>query len=373
MNSFTPIKNIDQKIDIIDHVNQDHREELIAIAQTQYEDVISAKIADIFEEVVQLDIVNDNEAVTHTITIPFEIEGELEDKILYLAYAAIVKQGRDLSGTGQHFFEVLSKQDITNNIVRIHIKSDTPLPEYYPGYAYAFLLKKMKKKVPHNTHSSTQKPWLKNIFDRFFIFIMKHLSVKQRNKLLRSSYKGVRLYTLRKAWKESETSPFCNRGYIDVFKHDETAGSQWASELSAGDVLLSRSETADKHQHLAQGKVLLIADETAFPALAGILEHWHNSIPPDVILLTADDAEQGYFTQEMLPAETQLHRVICAPQYQADETLNIIKNIPLIDNVWGAFESDAAKKVRHFLRNERHIKGKNNHTKAYWKLKSDES
>ncbi|MGB0844611.1 MAG: fumarylacetoacetate hydrolase family protein, partial [Alphaproteobacteria bacterium] len=44
-----------------------------------------------------------------------------------------------------------------------------------------------------------------------------------------------------------------------------------AIELKAGDVIMSRSESPDKHPHLKSGQALLIADETAYPALVGIL------------------------------------------------------------------------------------------------------
>ncbi len=369
MKKFTTIKDIDQKIDIIDHVNQDHTEELIAIAQTLHQHVNSAKITDIFQEAVQLEVTYSTEQKSEKIVIPFEIEGELEDKILYLAYASIVKQGRDFSGTGKHFFEVLDTQKITENIIRISIKSNTPLPEYYPGYAYAFVLKVMSNRPTEKIPREQKKSWFKNVFDRLFIFLMKHLSTNKRKKLLHSANKGVRLYTLRKSWKSNETSSFCNRGYIDIFKHGNTAGSQWASELRVGDILFSRSEMQDKHPHLITGKILLIADETAFPALAGILEYWQNPIAPQIILLTNSADEQIYFKEKMFPVGSHLSRVVCPADKQSDEVLKIIKKIKHIDGVWAAFESQSAKKVRHFLRNQHQVKGKDNHTKAYWKLK----
>ena len=55
MSLYTPLQDLDHKIDIIDHVNQDHPEELFAIAQhhcQQGEEIYSAKILDIFKEVI---------------------------------------------------------------------------------------------------------------------------------------------------------------------------------------------------------------------------------------------------------------------------------------------------------------------------------
>ncbi|MEH6443675.1 MAG: hypothetical protein V7784_07250 [Oceanospirillaceae bacterium] len=90
-------------------------------------------------------VIHSSRAIAEEISVPFEIEGDLEDKIHYLAYANIIKQGHEFSGTGKRFFEVISTQIITTNMIRLTIKSCSALPNYYPGYAYAFLLKTIKK------------------------------------------------------------------------------------------------------------------------------------------------------------------------------------------------------------------------------------
>lgn len=377
MNAKTPIQDIDQKIDIIDHVNQDHTEELLAIAksyqsrlQPQQGEILSAKILDIFQEGMQVSIRSTTDAPETTVFVPFSIEGELEDKILYQAYAAIVQQGLDFSGYGKRFFEIVDKQKITSNMIRLTVKSTMPLPEYYPGYAYAFLLKTIKKRPSVGAEESQKKSWSKKLFDRVFIWLMKHLSSKNRQKLLQSANKDVRLYTLRKSWKSSDDVGFYDQGYVDIFTHGQTAGSQWVNDLTVGDVIMSRSEAKDKHPHLANGQALLIADETAYPAMAGILEYWQNPVPPHIIVISETEDDQHYFEGSGLLQLGQAYRVICSPENQADEVLAIVKQIETIDVSWGAFESESAKAVRHYLRNERKIVGKNNHTKAYWSLKS---
>lgn len=365
------IEDIDHKIDIMDHVNQDHPEELLAIARSHepIQAIQSAIVADIYHEGMKIDITFAHDQVKKQAFIPFEIEGSLEDKILYLAYASIVKQGLDFSGTGKKFFEIINKRNITENIIRLTIKSDMPLPEYYPGYAYAFVLKGMKKRPTNVSNNTEKKHWGKRIFDRMFIFLMKHLSKTNREKLLYNTNKNVRLYTLRKSWKDNPTAKFINRGYIDIYTHNHTPGSQWAEQLSVGDVITSRSETTDKHLHLISGQALLIADETAYPALAGILEKWRNPIPPQIIVISSKIAEQYYFTEQELPQCATIHKIICDEGEQADAILPVLAEIENIEVVWAALESSAAKKVRHYLRNERQISGKNNHTKAYWNLK----
>ena len=101
---------------------------------------------------------------------------------------------------------------------------------------------------------------------------MKHLSTQKRQKLIESMNKDVRLYTLRKAFADSSNHEDLHFGYIDIFTHGSSPGSQWVQQLSAGALISSRTETDDKHEHLHEGQAVLIADETAFPALAGILD-----------------------------------------------------------------------------------------------------
>lgn len=368
--SFTPIQDLDHKIDIIDHVNQDHSEEVLAIARShcQRSDIASAKILDIFVEAVKIET-HDEQNGSEEICVPFAIEGSLEDKILYQAYSAIVKQGRDFSGTGKRFFEVLDKQQITKNMIRLTIHCASPLPEYYPGYAYAFLLKTMKSNRGQDTVARKNKHWFKKLFDHFFIWLMKTLSAKNRQKMLINMNKDIRLYTLRKSW-QSSASDYIDQGYVDVFTHGNTAGSQWAKDLKAGDLIMSRSEAKDKHPHLQEGQALLIADETAYPAVAGILEQWQNPIAPYVVLLSSDKADQAYFDGFNFPEGSQVHQLVCTPENQATEILALIEKLESIQVVWGAFEAESAKKVRHYLRNERQVMGKDNHTKTYWILNS---
>lgn len=381
MNSYTPLKDVDQKTDMIDHLNQDHPEELLALAHiphhkdgaSQLREVSSAKILDIYEEGVLIELFFSQSQLSEERFIAFEIEGELEDKVLYLAYAAIVQQGRDFSGSRKCFFEVIDKQNVTDNILRLTVKTNTPLPQYYPAHAYAFLLKSMKKRTLDQTDIGTataKKHWAKNGFDRFFIWLMKHLSKSHRQKLMHNMNKDLRLYTLRKAWKHDSHSSFADRGFIDIFMHDQTPGSVWAQQLGVGDVIMSRSEAKDRHPHLASGRALLIADETAFPALAGIVEQWQNPQAPVVILISSAGAEQGYFSDFEFPAGSSVEHVVCPAQDQAKHVLPLLEEVETIETVWAALESSSAKTIRHYLRNTRKIGSKHNFTKAYWRLKT---
>lgn len=368
MKTLTPIHDIDQKIDIMDHVNQDHLEELKVIAQANYEvPVMQVRITDMFQEGMALAVREVLDGEEREEFIPFVIDGELEEQILYLAYAAAVKQGKDLSGAHKSFFEVIEKTQVTSNMTRLTVRSDVPLPEDYAGFAYAFILKTVQKR-PEASPASKEKSYFKKLSDRFFIWLMRHISSDKRQKLLMKANKDVRLYTLRKSWRDG--AEFINHGQVDIFTHGNTQGSQWAATLNVGDIIMSRSNHTDKHAHLNNGQALLIADETAFPALAGIIEHWHNELPPHMILLTAEASEQDYFDRSSFPEGSHVKRIICSPEQQGAKVIQYLSGVLKIESVWAALEAESAKSIRHYLRNERHLLGKQNHTKAYWSLKS---
>ncbi|MBV7433812.1 SIP domain-containing protein [Cardiobacteriaceae bacterium TAE3-ERU3] len=369
MTQYTPITDQDQKLDIIEHVNQDHPEELLTLTQSfsDYPNATSATIVDMYNEGILIRVQPDNIETF----IPFQIKGELEEQILYLAYLAMSKQGKSFDNRKQ-FFTVISSEHITPNMLRIHIESPAPLPENSPGYAYWFALKTLAKQ-PDQPVQETANNWTARLFNRGLLWLMKHLSSQRRNQILRSMNKGARYYTLRNAWRSDDGATFADRGSIDVFLHGDTPGSNWARGLKAGDIIHSQAETADKHAHLHQGKALLIADETAYPALAGILDHWQNASPPHIIILSTADSEQGYFTDESFPAGSNAIRITCSPEQQGERTIAAIKSLTTIDCAWGALESESAKAIRHHLRNQRLLSGKNNHVKAYWRLRSDEA
>lgn len=77
----TQIANIDEKLDIIDHLNQDHSDELLVIANyySQNSNYTKARIADIFEEGVIIDLFHTDHEQSQ-LYIPFKIKGSLEEK-----------------------------------------------------------------------------------------------------------------------------------------------------------------------------------------------------------------------------------------------------------------------------------------------------
>lgn len=382
MTHYTPLTNIDEKLDIIEHVNQDHTEEVAVIVQDYLStkkqsgwEVVSAQIEDIFKEGMTVLVATKSHG-KQVVSVDFELEGELEEQIFYLAYMAMFKQGKDFSGNSKHYFEVIDKQQITTNITRLTLKSQTPLPSEYAGYAYGMVLKVLNKRPKAEATKPKKHGLLKKIGNQAFLWGLKKMSSKNRQKMVDGMNKNVRLYTLRAAWK-TDDSEVLNTGYMDVFthvpatsgKHKESAGSQWCASLAVGDVVFSRAQAPDKHDYLNSGQHVLIADETAFPAIAGLLDLWKNPRPPQVIVVSTDQAEQAYFDASWMPEGMILHRIVADVANQSERIIQVLETLPLIDGAWAGLENQTAKAVRHYLRNQHQLTGKTNHVKAYWRMK----
>lgn len=361
----TPILDHDEKLDIMEHLNQDHMEELLVVAsyygtQTDYTKV---KVTDIFEEGVLLETVNQHEQQNQEY-VPFSIQGSLEEKVLYLAYYALTKKGEYLENSRRKFFEVGKKSMPSKNIMRIDIKSLNELPKYYAGYAYGIVLKNINSPEQRDPYKA-KKGFFMKIFDHLFLWLLRRLSSKNRMKLVKKMNRDIRLYTLRFSRIEPSQHHYL-QGAIDIYLHGDSPGGSWVRGLKEGDIIFSRTESKDRHQHLQQGKNILIADETAFPALAGILELWRNPVAPIVLVLMADSADKFYFKDVQMPEGTEVHYLQYEAGKQAKPVVDILKQIQTLDGAWGALERDAAKEIRHYVRNTLSVEGGRNHIKGYW-------
>lgn len=363
----TPIADNDKKLDIIDHLNQDHSDELLIVANYygQNSNYSEARISDIFEEGMVIDACHIDRGNLQ-FYVPFTITGSIEEKILYLAYYALTKQGEKFKGNKRQFFTVGQKSMPSKNIMRIFINGVNPFPEYYAAYSYGFVLKRIDR--PQKILSNNMKKgFFMRVFDRVFIWLLRILSSKNRMKLIEQMNSDIRLYTLRLS--AQDISGQYVQGAIDVYLHGDSPGGAWIKQLKEGDIIFSRASIKDKHPHLRHGKNVLIGDETAYPALAGILELWSNPEPPIILILMNDPEEKDYFKDLAMPKDTEQHYLIYAEKKQSDLVIDTLKQLGSLDGAWGGLERSEAQKVRHYIRNVLSIDGTKNHIKGYWTMK----
>lgn len=87
----TPLVGQDRKLDIIEHVNNDHLDEMLAVARVGgAPDAQQARLDDVFEEGCLL-VVTGADGTARPLFVPFVLNGDVEENIHYLAYDAMVR------------------------------------------------------------------------------------------------------------------------------------------------------------------------------------------------------------------------------------------------------------------------------------------
>lgn len=358
---MTPLADQQHKADILEHLNDDHADELLTITRAYGRaDAHSARILDIFEEGCLIDTGTDE-----PLTIRFTLKGDLEEKILYLAYDAMARQGKPLGGSKKQYFTVTHREHITPHILRLTVQSAQPLPDQ-PGYALCFALKTLQQLPaarPSDSNVRVARPvqWL----NRLFLLIMKHLSPRRRQKIFANMNKDKRYYTVRRA--EADGSAL-----IDIYLHGDSAGSRWAQHLANGDIIHSIHDYRERTDHLGHGHTLLVADETSLSTVAAMLERWQNPQAPTIICITHHTAEQHYLPDSALPAGSTIHRLTYHPALD-DELTALLDSLPPITAAWGALEHASAATIRHHLRRREQLDGCRNRIKAYWRKESGDN
>lgn len=351
-----PISNHAYKIDLLEHINQDHLDELNDIAHvfTQRR-TEQAVLLDIFEDGILISVEGEEKE------IPFKLNGsDLHDNIEYLAYLARAKLGKSITNQKIAFFEVVDSYYVTSNMLRLVLKSDVPLDDE-AGLAWNFELNifTQQQSQPVSSLSFGKKLW-----NRIWTWRLRFLSHNKREQIFRNLYEGRRYYTARKVFHSGE-QPFADMVWVDIYLHGETSGGLWAKQCKKGDILQSVAVYREKTAQLAEGKSVLIGDETALPTVIRLLEKWQNPQPPIIIALTHQAEDQAYVEEHTLPQGAIIHRL----HYTSDTAQQIIAKLethPNIQQIWGAFEHHQAKTVRQFARNNLKLSGKHNYVKGYW-------
>lgn len=363
----TPLRDTDQKIDLIDHMNDDHKEELLFIAQTHGASGIThATLKDIFEEGCVLHVTTSANSTPAELWVPFVLRGDLEEQILYVAYSAMVRQGQSLGNKKKQFFEVVRSEYVTPHLFRVYLTSDKAFPADAPGFAWLFSLKTLNQQ-PDTPQQPARQSLLAHWMNRLFIWGLRYLSFQRREKIMMSFTKDMRYYTLRQVSQQAGKSVAA----VDVYLHGDTPGGNWATSLKPGDIISTTSEYVEHTDHLHNGKALLIADETSLPTVAALLENWRNRQPPYVISITTDKEDQHYLDDLVLPEGTEVFHVAGGHTHVHATVIDLIRQMPDIEVAWGALENNDAKQIRKYLREERKLEGKTNRLKGYWKRKEN--
>lgn len=155
---------------------------------------------------------------------------------------------------------------------------------------------------------------------------------------------------------------------IDVVLHDDSPGSVWARNATAGDrVGLLGPGGGDV---AAAEWYLLCGDETALPAIARIAASLPATARAAVVIEVADGAEEQEISSEAALEVTWLHRN-GRPAGSTDLLPDAVRAIALPESgdpfVFAGCEQAAARAIRKHLRAERKLPKERHLVAAYWR------
>jgi NADPH-dependent ferric siderophore reductase len=156
--------------------------------------------------------------------------------------------------------------------------------------------------------------------------------------------------------------------WIDFFLHATGPAATWAARASAGDTLVVGGPKGSAVLAL-EGIDLhaLIGDETAFPAINRRLEE----LPPDTrALVVAEVDPNSSWPQFESRAALDVVWTSRSPNDNAEALTERLRTLDFPSErcfVWVALESNAARSVRRYLRDERGIGKDWIKAAAYWK------
>lgn len=357
MPAITPTRTIliaADKARIIEHLNEEHQEELIGFAEIFATDQLlnekktklhQVNITQIYQEGIQIEAFIEDKQDTIDLFInflqPIKHIDDLQYQYIALMQRFAKKMGKDSIKIAKQSFTVLDNYLLTQNMRRLvlYANDQTPLThQRSAGYAYLFNLASkcsIQENMPSREHC---------------------------------------YYTLRKVFEQQQRV----MAWVDIYIHGKTSGGSWAQALQANDLITSKREFPEKVEHLNSGQALLIADETSLPTVARLLELWNNPTPPIIISITNRIQEQSYLANAAVD-EALFNSMIVLPlviNYDQTNLTDIIEttlanyledNPIIIEKVWGALEAKTVKLLRRKLQDRLNLSRTDCVLKVYWR------
>ncbi|MBX3195894.1 MAG: siderophore-interacting protein [Microbacteriaceae bacterium] len=156
---------------------------------------------------------------------------------------------------------------------------------------------------------------------------------------------------------------------LDFVLHgDEGPASTWAASAQPGDELGLGGPRGSRLVPEGLGRLLVIADETAFPATRRWLDLVPESVPVTGIFDVADDSLDGYFDDLPGAARLEAERLYREDgPGQLEEALRSLGPIAEDTFVFLAGEATALIPLRRYLRHELGLPGEQVSASGYWK------
>lgn len=175
----------------------------------------------------------------------------------------------------------------------------------------------------------------------------------------------MRTYTIR------GHDPATNEVQIEFVLHgDGGPASRWASRAQVGDYLGFRGPYADYDPVPDTSWQLLIGDETALPAIGGIIESLPVGTRVHAFVEVADAAEEQTFATKGDVALTWVHRngTHAGESTKLADAVRAARLPEAAPYVWMAAEAGAVRTIRRHLVQERGIDRQAIYFAGYWRL-----
>ena len=386
------VLNSEHKHRIIEHMNEEHFEDLIGFikAFAPLSNVCSKqhniKLLDIYSEGFSLQVSELTPSSTQSklysdtyfmrFPTPLSDIEDLQYQYILLKQQADKKLHKKSIKLTEQLFHVEQGFTVTENMYRLVLTlpqdnavSSQSLLVTEPGYAYLF-------DIEHNYPFSTDNGD-GNVSSNSDDSDNSHGNDQSGSTTINSK-RLHRYYTLRKAIFDPQTGQ--NRAWIDVFLHGETFGSQWLAAVNSQKTVKTMREVPEKVAHLNQGQALLIADETSIPTVARLLELWQNPIPPLVIYITQQASDQDYLNHrevnELIDDKLKILPVVIGDMHQGQPLAQLIDSTVedylaqhpvVIEKVWGAIEVNTSKALKALLKQRLKLDRTDMIVKGYWR------
>lgn len=387
--------DIADKALFIDHVNEEHQDELAmfihAFTKASPSDDSVTSIVELYSDGMLLTVTTSHMAQTTVSDAPYPVpqyfinfvtaidaSTSLQAQYIALLQTAATKLGKRTIKLREQFFTVINGYYASPNMYRLVVSAPDNTPLNQAGYAYLLEL---------NPDLSSVSPALENLESASAMSkSMASTSVSSQQDSAESidstdkAQSVQRYYTLRKAWQDSKSQSI--HAWIDVYIHGSTPGGNWARSLDVGMPIKSVREYPEKLDHLNEGQCLLICDETALPTVANLLENWQNPMPPLVTAITNDAKDIRYlqdltlstvlgnkerFIQEHLLSIVNTATTTLADQIMTTLNTRLAMSPIKIDKVWGALEAKDIKSLRPKLKSTLGLSRQDMMIKVYWR------
>ena len=159
---------------------------------------------------------------------------------------------------------------------------------------------------------------------------------------------------------------------VDFVLHGEGPASTWAAQARVGQVLFLMGPGPGYAVDTAAAQHLLVADDSALPAIETILATLPASTTVHVLLEVISAAEErplrsaATLTAQWQPRGTD-HRTACQP---LEAALRAMPQIQPESKIYIACEAAAMRRIRKMLINELGVSRSNIAGRGYWKLET---